>query len=221
MNNSSSFLSTKPWLPLNTLLHKLHKHGQTCFVRCSRRGNLDNHYADSPDNDIVVMFWNLGVSRLTLIPAWTSNHVPSKVCDEIIHPFSSFKGPAVEVWESISNFTNILYMMDIITYPCCDKQCHSDNSQMYSLIWLLLQQESIWSHSADILSARQYLNQPKDDAIIFSWPPRWNLADVDHKTQNTIFQIPCFVSSGRRMSSVWASLFLWFCNIYMVRIHSV
>ena len=38
---------------------------------------------------------------------------------------------------------------------------------MYSLIWLLLQQESMWSHSADILSARQYLNQPKDDAIIF------------------------------------------------------
>ena len=99
MNNSSSFLSTKPWLPLNTLLHKLHKHGQTCFVRCSRRGNLDNHYADSPDNDIVVMFWNLGVSGLTLIPAWTSNHVPSKVCDKIIHPFSTFKGPAVEVWE--------------------------------------------------------------------------------------------------------------------------
>ena len=62
MNNSSSFLSTKPWLPLNTLLHKLHKHWQTCFVRCSRRGNLDNHYADSPDNDIVVMFWNLGVN---------------------------------------------------------------------------------------------------------------------------------------------------------------
>ena len=62
MNNSPSFLSTKPWLPLNTLLHKLHKHGQTCFVRCSRRGNLDNHYADSPDNDIVVMFWNLGVN---------------------------------------------------------------------------------------------------------------------------------------------------------------
>ena len=62
MNNSSSFLSTKPWLPLNTLLHKLHKHGQTCFVRSSRRGNLDNHYADSTDNDIVVMFWNLGVN---------------------------------------------------------------------------------------------------------------------------------------------------------------
>ena len=37
-----------------------------------------------------------------------------------------------------------------------------------------------------MLSARQYLNQPKDDAIIFSGPPRWDLADVDHKTQNTV-----------------------------------
>ena len=83
----------------------------------------------------------------------------------------------------------------------------------------------IWSHSADILSARQYLNQPKDDAIMLSRPPRWDLADVDHKTQNTVFQIPCFVSSGpcyhkmwkenfavRRMSSVWPSLLLRFCN---------
>ena len=86
----------------------------------------------------------------------------------------------------------------------------------------------IWSHSADILSARQYLNQPKDDASILSRPPRWDLADVDHKTQNTVFQIPCFVSSGpcyhkmwkenfagRRMSSVWPSLLLRFCNIYI------
>ena len=31
-------------------------------LREIRRGNLDNHYADSPDNDIVVMFLNLGVN---------------------------------------------------------------------------------------------------------------------------------------------------------------
>ena len=34
---------------------------------------------------------------LTLIPAWISNHMPSKVWDEITHPFLNFNGCAVEV----------------------------------------------------------------------------------------------------------------------------
>ena len=41
---------------------------------------------------------------LTLIPAWTSNHKPSKVWDEIIHPFLNFNGCTVEVEEWISNY---------------------------------------------------------------------------------------------------------------------
>ena len=42
---------------------------------------------------------------LTLIPAWISNHTPSKVWDEITYPFLNFNGCTVEVQEWISNFT--------------------------------------------------------------------------------------------------------------------
>ena len=33
---------------------------------------------------------------LTLIPAWISNHMPSKVWDEITYPFLNFNGVTVE-----------------------------------------------------------------------------------------------------------------------------
>ena len=42
---------------------------------------------------------------LTLIPAWISNHIPSKVWDEIAYPFPNFNGRTLDVWELISNFT--------------------------------------------------------------------------------------------------------------------
>ena len=42
---------------------------------------------------------------LTLIPAWISNHMSSKVWDEITYPFPNFNGCTVEVWEWISNPT--------------------------------------------------------------------------------------------------------------------
>ena len=35
---------------------------------------------------------------LTLIPAWTNNHMPSKVWDVIIHSLN-FSGCAIEVWK--------------------------------------------------------------------------------------------------------------------------
>ena len=34
---------------------------------------------------------------LTLIPAWISNYMPRKVCDEITYPFLNFNGATVEV----------------------------------------------------------------------------------------------------------------------------
>ena len=36
---------------------------------------------------------------LTLIPAWISDHMPSKVVVEITDKFPSFNGATVEVWE--------------------------------------------------------------------------------------------------------------------------
>ena len=41
---------------------------------------------------------------LTSLPVWISNHMPSKVLDEITYPFPNFNGATVEGWEWISNF---------------------------------------------------------------------------------------------------------------------
>ena len=51
---------------------------------------------------------------LTSIPAWISNHIPSKMWDEIRYPFQNFNGCTVEVWKWISNFTPP-FIMDVIT----------------------------------------------------------------------------------------------------------
>ena len=53
---------------------------------------------------------------LTIIPAWISNHMPSKVWDEIIYPFPNFNGATIEVWEWISNSISYI-IMDVIIYP--------------------------------------------------------------------------------------------------------
>ena len=36
-------------------------------------------------------------NKNTLIPAWISNYMPGKVCDEITYPFLNFNGCTVEV----------------------------------------------------------------------------------------------------------------------------
>ena len=54
---------------------------------------------------------------LTLITAWISNYMSSKVWDEITYPFPNFNGVNVEVWEWIFNFITT-FVMAIITYPC-------------------------------------------------------------------------------------------------------
>ena len=41
---------------------------------------------------------------LTLIPAWISNHMLSKMWYEITYPFPNLYGATVEVWEWIRNF---------------------------------------------------------------------------------------------------------------------
>ena len=53
----------------------------------------------------------------TLIPACISDHIPSKVWDEITFP--KLNGCIVEVWERINEFTPH-FTMDKITYLCWD-----------------------------------------------------------------------------------------------------
>ena len=48
--------------------------------------------------------------RLTLIPAWISNPIVSKMWDEITYQFSNFNGSNVEVWECVCNFHPNLYV---------------------------------------------------------------------------------------------------------------
>ena len=56
---------------------------------------------------------------LILILAWRSNHMSSKVWDEITYPFHNFDGCTVELWEWMRNFIPHI-IMDVITYPCWD-----------------------------------------------------------------------------------------------------
>ena len=57
--------------------------------------------------------------KLTLIPAWISNCMASKVWDEITYPFSNFNSAIVDVCESISNFIPYL-IMDVIIMEIWD-----------------------------------------------------------------------------------------------------
>ena len=56
---------------------------------------------------------------LTPIPAWISNYINHKVCDEITYPIQNFNGATVEVWEWISNFIPH-FTGHMITYPCLE-----------------------------------------------------------------------------------------------------
>ena len=53
---------------------------------------------------------------LTFIPSWMSNHMPSKLWNEITYPFPNFPFHSVEVWEWISKFIPN-FIMGVITYP--------------------------------------------------------------------------------------------------------
>ena len=52
-----------------------------------------------------------------LISAWLSNHMPSKVWDEIIYPFLNYNGGNVEVKIWIGNLIQH-FVMDASTYLC-------------------------------------------------------------------------------------------------------
>ena len=72
--------------------------------------------------------WIISLGPLLLtwinsITAWISNHMLSKVGDEITYPFPNYNGFTVEVWEWISKFTSH-FIMDVITYPYVNNRDH-------------------------------------------------------------------------------------------------
>ena len=56
---------------------------------------------------------------INISPSVDSNHMPSKVWDEITYPYPNLNGHAVKFWEWISSFIPH-FKMDVITYPCWD-----------------------------------------------------------------------------------------------------
>ena len=54
---------------------------------------------------------------LTLIRAWISNDMLSKVWDEITYLFPNLNGCIIDIWERISNFVPH-FIMGVISYPC-------------------------------------------------------------------------------------------------------
>ena len=52
----------------------------------------------------LLLIWINFNPRLSLIPTWINNHIPSKAWDEITSPFPNFNGCTVQVTEWISNF---------------------------------------------------------------------------------------------------------------------
>ena len=89
-------------------------------------------------NELIKWFWPvyiyiyIFVSQLPSVPsrlhnhvsAWTSNHMPRKMWDEITYPFPNFNGCTVEVWEWISHFIPCIIMDMMITKPCCRPANH-------------------------------------------------------------------------------------------------
>ena len=57
--------------------------------------------------------------RLTLVPLWISNYMPSVLCAEISLPFPKSYSCIAEVWKLINNFITHI-KMNVITYPCMD-----------------------------------------------------------------------------------------------------
>ena len=81
------------------------------------------HDITAPGCTSFVSSENLTLESLLLtwfnFPAWISNHLPSKVWDEITYPLRNFNGATIDIWEWISNFIPD-FIIDVITYPCWD-----------------------------------------------------------------------------------------------------
>ena len=63
IGTTTIFLIYKQWLRFETLLQQLYKHRQTCSVKCSWQGNLDNRDTDIDPYHLVI-FWAIVVDKI-------------------------------------------------------------------------------------------------------------------------------------------------------------
>ena len=91
-------------------------------------------------------FWTPLLTGLTLMPAWISNPISIKVCDEITYSISNFNGSIVEVWGWINNVTpyftgawstdiNVLLLTEI---NVCISYC------IHCFLWDVITQQWYW-----------------------------------------------------------------------------
>ena len=85
-----------------TLSHPLWRHRNVLLNDMLSHGNDEmGIYRTTP-------MWRLLLHGLTSVPTWISNHMHSKVWDEITYPVPNFNSYTVGIWEWIRNFTHIL-----------------------------------------------------------------------------------------------------------------
>ena len=79
--------------------------------------------------DVRAPFYNDG---LTLIPAWRSNHIPSRVWDEITYPFPNFKGCHYHdvTMESIASQITSLTIVYSAVYSAADQRKHQSSASL-------------------------------------------------------------------------------------------
>ena len=86
---------------------------QLVEIICNMWASLCNHNWEKQKNVISnnQLYWErhkgpLSLTWTNFIPEWISNHVSSKVWDEISNPFPHWNGATVNVWQWINNFSS-------------------------------------------------------------------------------------------------------------------
>ena len=82
-----------------------------------------SYVCNSNDRGYLLLTW------LPLIPEWITNHMSSKVWDEIIYTFPNLDGCTVDVWELINNFIRHISMGALV------RSMLIRGAPLYQLVW--------------------------------------------------------------------------------------
>ena len=112
-------ISTCPEWKITCPVGHLHNHKNLCALRQDLHAPGMRHalmssseVLNKPQLCYDLNQWWPG-SLMSIIPAWISNHMHSKVWDQITLPSSNFNGTAVEVWKCGRQMCMTLYMYHI------------------------------------------------------------------------------------------------------------